>query len=70
MKRRVYDALNVLYAAGVLNKKDSKQVYCAPKLSTNFSLDEIDEDQIQNDVSPYDEALRSEIIKHQCMIQH
>ncbi len=29
VKRRVYDALNVLYAADVLKKKDSKQVFCA-----------------------------------------
>lgn len=29
VKRRVYDALNVLYAADVLKKKDTKQVFCA-----------------------------------------
>jgi hypothetical protein len=30
VRRRVYDALNVLYAAGVL-KKEGKQVYCDSK---------------------------------------
>ena len=29
VKRRVYDALNVLYAAGVL-QKDGKLVFCSP----------------------------------------
>jgi hypothetical protein len=57
VKRRVYDALNVLYAAGVLNKKDNtKQVYCAPILSTSFSLDELEDDNLPKKVSPYDDA--------------
>jgi hypothetical protein len=30
VRRRVYDALNVLYAAGVL-KKEGKHVYCDAK---------------------------------------
>ena len=40
VKRRVYDALNVLYAADVLKKKDTKQVYCAESLSSKeFDID-------------------------------
>lgn len=31
MRRRVYDALNVLYAAGVL-RKDNKNVTCDPEV--------------------------------------
>jgi hypothetical protein len=31
VRRRVYDALNVLYAAGVLMKDDKKHVFCNPK---------------------------------------
>ena len=35
MRRRVYDALNVLYASGVL-KKEGKLVFCDPKAKDIF----------------------------------
>ena len=35
MRRRVYDALNVLYAAGVL-KKEGKHVFCDSKAKEIF----------------------------------
>lgn len=61
----------MLYAADVLKKKDTKQVYCAQSISpTEFNLDrDIAEDMEEHDeVSPYDEVLRSDIIKYQYMI--
>ena len=57
VKRRVYDALNVLYAAGVL-KKDGKYVSCNPealeitKTSSEASIP------LQEDIETYQEQLQ------------
>jgi hypothetical protein len=51
LRRRVYDSLNVLYAVGVLEKKD-KTVFCNETMVSELEEAYLDQDTISEKASP------------------